>query len=486
MNKLWPLLFCAIIVISTLLHYKNFSKDLVGIHVWRQTQTQSTINSFYKEDMNILHPRKNDRGNGNGIFRMEFPLEQWLVACTYKIFGQSILITRIWMFIIGLFSVLGMYRMLFFLFKNEFIAASGAWAFNFSPAFFYYTINPLPDNLALAFSIWGMYFFFKWCYKKETVLLLLSSLLLSAGALCKLPFILYFIVPFGYFLNARRYDNPGKNILKNFLASFAFVVLPLCWYAIVISGWTGNGIVQGVLDNKASLSTILDYFLHNAISTLPELLLNYGSLLFFLAAFYFIVKHKAFKDKRFFLFAIWGLVITGYFAFEINMITTVHDYYLFPFYPLLFILVGYGIYYFSTLNKVARYVTFLLLLMLPVIASLRMRNAWNENTPGFNHDFLLYKNDLQKAVPDTALCIAGNDISHFIFLYYIDKKGWVFDNNNYDAEKLSKAIADGAAYLYSDTRKIDTAVSIQPFIEKLITQKGSVKVFQLKQPNRDK
>jgi hypothetical protein len=98
-NKIKGYCLIAIVVISFLMHYQHFSKDLISIHAWRQTQTQSTINNFYEEDMNILNPRKNDRGTTDGIFRMEFPLMQWIVACQYKLFGNHLIISRLFMFI---------------------------------------------------------------------------------------------------------------------------------------------------------------------------------------------------------------------------------------------------------------------------------------------------------------------------------------------------------------------------------------------------
>src|SRR5690606_9089514 len=163
MNKtIRNIILLSIVVISTLMHLKHFSKDLMSIHVWRQTQTQSTIVNFYEEDMNILNPRRNDRGNTEGIYRMEFPLMQWLTACLYKVFGHHLMITRILMFLIGLLMVFGMYKLLFALFRNTTLSLIGAWTFNFSPSFYYYTINPLPDNLALCCSVWGLATFFQW------------------------------------------------------------------------------------------------------------------------------------------------------------------------------------------------------------------------------------------------------------------------------------------------------------------------------------
>ena len=47
------IVFLVIVVISILMHLPHFNKELCSIHVWRQTQTQSGINNFYEEEMNI-------------------------------------------------------------------------------------------------------------------------------------------------------------------------------------------------------------------------------------------------------------------------------------------------------------------------------------------------------------------------------------------------------------------------------------------------
>jgi len=212
------------------MHYPHLKKDLVGVHVWRQTQTQTTINNFFEEDMNILNPRINNRDNTDGIFRMEFPLMQWLTACMYQVFGNSILITRIFMFLIGLLSVLGMYFLINSIFNNKNTALIAAWAFNFSPCFYYYTINPLPDNMALCFSIWGAAAFFYWVKNQNIRLLLISGLFISIAALCKLPFILFFSIPFFYFLIQLRKKQKITSLFLNAFMVLFWCVLSLSLY----------------------------------------------------------------------------------------------------------------------------------------------------------------------------------------------------------------------------------------------------------------
>ena len=482
MNKtLRNIILVSIVVISSLMHLKHFSKDLMSIHVWRQTQTQSTINNFYEEDMNIFNPRRNDRGDSDGIFRMEFPLMQWLVACQYKIFGYHLIITRIFMFLIGLLSILGIYKLLDSLFHKTILSVIGAWAFNFSPSFYYHTINPLPDNFALCCSIWGLTLFFIWYNNKKTKYLIFSALLLSIGALCKLPFIIYYIVPLVYFVTLVIKIGFNKKVFFQSLGAFSFSVLPITWYLFVIPKWHGNVIVKGMLNNNDSIIKLLDYFQHNLISTLPELLINYGSLIFFLAGFYFLFKKKSFRNPKFILLVSLSILTLMYYLFEANAIAKIHDYYLFPFYPLLFILVAYGAYNLYTSKiKFYRYLTVFLFLLLPITCYFRMQGRWNTDSPGFNKDLLLFKTELQDAIPKDALVVAGNDESHFIFFYYINKKGWGFDNDKLTPEMLNSMIEKGAEYLFTDSNVILNRSNIVTFLDKLILERGTIKIYSLK------
>ncbi len=462
------------------MHAPHLQKDLISVHVWRQTQTQSTIQNFYEEDMNILNPRRNDRGAGEGIFRMEFPLMQWGVALLYKALGNDIMVTRLAMFLISLFSMLGIWFLLFQAFGHEKLALMGAWAITFSPTFFYYAINPMPDNLALCCGIWGLGVFLSWTKKPASWRLLISGLLLSLATLSKLPFVLYFAFPAGYFL----YDWI-QNRWRNEFVRYAFLLLiplvfPAAWYIWVIPGWEGNGVVAGVFDNQIGWGTFFDYVQHNLISTLPELLLNYGSVPFFLAGFYFLGKRKAHSQLSFAAFALLGLALAAYFFFEINMIAKVHAYYLMPFFPLLFTLVGYGAWHLSEIRKpLSRYLVYGILLLLPLTCFLRTQARWQYEKPGFNPDILTYKTELQAASPGDALCVVGNDASHYILFYHLNRKGWGFDHDQLTAAQLESMINSGAEYLYSDSRTVDQNPDIQPYLDSLVLEKGSVRVFRL-------
>jgi 4-amino-4-deoxy-L-arabinose transferase-like glycosyltransferase len=419
---------------------------------------------------------------------MEFPLMQWMVASSYFIFGNHIVVTRIFMFLFGLVTTLGLFVLLKILFRNSIPAVIGAWGLTFSPTFFYHTINPMPDNMALCCAVWGMVFFFRGLKKNGNGNWLVTGFLFSLAALIKLPFILYFILP--VYAVSKKGPKSWKKSIFRISSIIVWIFLPVFWYITVIPQWGANGIVKGIIGNQLSWQQTLDYWQHNLISNLPELLLNYGSLPFFLAGIYFLIRNKAFHRYEFRYLSVLGIFLLLYYLFESNMIGKSHDYYLFPFLPPMFIVVGYGGWKVMALKpSFTRPVVIMLLLILPLTCYLRLAHRWNPEKPGFNKNLLEHKTDLRNAIPGDALVIAGNDPSRYIFFYYIDKKGWGFERDWLSADTLSSFIDRGATYLYSDSRATDERADILPYLDRLVLERGNIRIYRLKKlhpshPNR--
>lgn len=110
------------------------------------------------------------------------------------------------------------------------------------------------------------------------------------------------------------------------------------------------------------------------------------------------------------------LLLLGYYFYEINAIADVHDYYLFPFYPLISIVLSFGTAQLYQQSNMAKVLTGTLLVLIPIFCYLRMQVRWNPEAPGFNKDLLSYQTALQEAVPSDALVVADIDVSYFIFL----------------------------------------------------------------------
>jgi len=480
-KPLFSILFLCLV--STAMHWQIFTTDLIGVHVWRQSQTQINIQNFVRYDFNIMNPRNNFVFGESNIKRFEFPVMQWLIASADKVFGESITVTRISMFLIGIACVIGMFFLLKAVLKDNLTALLGAWAFNFSPLFYYYTMNPLPDVFALCCTVWYMFFLFSYFDKQKTISLLLAAFFLGLATLAKLPFIIFGSVAAVYVLQQLQSKGiaPLRKCFALIFVFTSFLLPAFFWYKWVIPSWGDNGVLKGIFSNSVSTERTIEIFKFHAFELLPKILLNYAVVPFFLAGCFFMVKNKVYVKAKWSLLAAAGLTVILYFLLEYNMIDIIHDYYMLPFLPPLFLIVAYGIKMLLMVSRFTRFATVGLLILLPFFAFLAVNNYWNVRKSYFNPDVFIYRKELKKAVPTDSKCIILNDVSGYIFSYQVDKQGAIFNDENLSAAWIRDLVKKGYRYMYSDCRNVDDNPEVQKSIDHLMVECGSVKVFKLKE-----
>ncbi|MFT4682425.1 MAG: hypothetical protein ACI9YU_002288, partial [Flavobacteriales bacterium] len=479
-NKYWWLVLVGIPLLSTILHWNVFDKDLQGVHLWRQAQTQTVIENFATEGRDILNPKLNNLHYSDGIIRLEFPLMQWTYSWLYEDSGGSVAASRWASLCFGLLSVFGIFSLFLGFGFSKLTSALVAWCFNWSPLFYYYTLNPLPDNMALMFSMIGLAVLAHSYRKNRLSYFVLFQFLIGIASLIKLPYILFSLgsVPFLY----QQLQQKQFGILFRAMLQFVVLLLPcLSWYVWVIPTWGGAGPLQGVsADNGFTVMDALLIIWQTLISIIPELIVNYAALPFLLVGIYrFWIKRKILSQLHLSLLLIL-LAFIAYYLYEINIISTVHDYYLFPFLPFLFIAVGYGLQKMLSGKKPIRLLATGLLLVLPITAYLRSDSRWRH----MGDEKMLRSNlvELRAASPKNALCVMGNDVSTQIFLYTINRKGWTFSYDELSATDLHRMVDKGAEYFYSTSLEVENNPSIRPYLKELILDTGEMRVYKLAKP----
>lgn len=462
------------VLISFILHFHVLKLDLIGYHVWRQTQTQTVIYHFNFSDNSIFHPQKFDLTSGSTSLLYEFPLYQWVIAQVNNCFGYSVLHTRILTFIIFIFLLLGFYKLLSKFVRTE-IALITNFLLCFSPLLYYYCINPLPDILALCFSVWSLNFFFKYIYTPQTKYFLAFCIFLMLAALVKLPFILFGSVLILYCYKLLKQKNYKEIFTRTF--TLLLILIPAaCWYIKVIPTWKGNGITSGLINNNKTFLELLDYFQFNLISSVPELLANYASCIFLVVGMWFFFKNfKAFSEKVSYLILLF-ILLSVYFLFELNMIEKTHDYYLMPFIPLLFFVIAYGVKFFYQKNY-KKFILFIVLLV-PVTAWLRIDTRWNLVDPGFVNDYLTEQKQLQKLIPEKEKCIIDYDNSHFVSLYYLKRYGYSLFKNEINALTLKDRYLKGANYFITENLSINLDQYTEFNFEEIYSK--NLKIYKLR------
>jgi 4-amino-4-deoxy-L-arabinose transferase-like glycosyltransferase len=124
-------------------------------HAFRQTQTLATIEFFYHDGIDILHPRTNCMGYP-GTLVLELPLFQALMAALYRLFGPHMEIIRL----INIFCGAGTAWLLFRaveLFLDKRTAILAALIYWLAPLNISYHRSTLLDPMAVFFSMLSFY-----------------------------------------------------------------------------------------------------------------------------------------------------------------------------------------------------------------------------------------------------------------------------------------------------------------------------------------
>ena len=171
-----------------------------------------------------------------------------------------------------------------------------------------------------------------------------------------------------------------------------------------------------------------------------------------------------------------------YLFLQWDVIGTVHDYYLMPFLPWMYILVTLGIEkMLFEKSKVWQVVAILCFITAPLVSYHWTIDKWY--AVWYNKDLYTHRRALIDAVPDDERCIMLRDMGKYVFPYQVNKRGYIYPNESLSGKEVSQLITEkGIQYLYSDSRKFEAKDDIVPLLDTLILKAGSIHVYQIEVP----
>ncbi|NJB84581.1 hypothetical protein GGR26_000326 [Lewinella marina] len=487
--------FLLSLLVSIGLHWTIFPLEIQGRHNWRQSQTMWNVRNFLHYDNDIRNTRVSHfNGSHDNLLRYEFPVLQWSIAQVQRAVGESVLVARVVVWLVGVFGLAGFFLLLRTKGVPPGISLVGTVLLQFCPLFYFYTVNVLPDLLALSAGIWYLYCCFAYFRDERWTSLFGAVSFLLLATLAKLPFAMFAIVGVVYTLG--RVWQPGRRRRAMAFAGLhlLFIVPAVLWYRWVMPGWGSNPVLYGIFGSANSREEnlkILDFFLEQYI---PYDLLSppmWGLLL--LGILWPATRRTPVPYARY----VWALagVTLVYVALQWNTITVVHDYYLLPLLPWLYIVVtaGAGRIWQWTSGTRARGAGAVLVgaavLAAPWYAYQLRQPLWAAETGAYYNvmqDAYRHQEALQAAVDDDEKVIALNDISAHIFTWLIRKRGYVFHSNHLQPEWIDDLHRNrGVNYLYSNSRKFDQDSAVQTRLDTLLLEAGDIHVYRIRSPEEN-
>ena len=454
------------------------NQEPIGRHVWRQSQTMWNVRNFVRHDFNILNPRNPVlNGDGNNIQRLEFPIYQWAVAAIQKVTGEHIIVARLLAFACGAAAVFALFFLVGLLTNNWLASLLAGGLLTYSPTFYYHSISPMPDTLALAAATWYVYFIIKHQRTRTQRDLLWAGGMLCLATAAKLPFLMVSIISISlFFVDLFRTRLKDWQPLKDALIQLAIITPALAWYAWVIGDWVGNPILDGGAEAPWSeyerLLTFHQDHMFPYFLTIPPMWVPI-----------WVGLGTAVYRFRKVGWAFGLITITFvYFWLEILPININHDYYLYPLLIWMYLLAGLGA---DSLSKIpyVKYLLPALIIWAGFYTDSRTNRWWLPEVSYFDMDVLTNADELRDAVPAGEEVIILNDPTTFIFAYKVDKLAHIFNNDDLPIEWVHGMVENlGVNYLYSNSPTYNAKPELQPYLDDLILKRGNVSVYKLKLP----
>lgn len=383
---------------------------------------------------------------------------------------------------------IGIYKLFQLLTMNNVVALMGSTLFLFSPLYYFYAVNPMPDVFSLVNAIWFLYCFLLYVKTKTNYTLYLSGCFLCLSILSKLPFVLYFVVVIIYssslIINAYRNKQSHLQELKKLLLVFVIAFIPpILWYSWVMPTWGTDTVIGGIFNGHFNADKSLEILKYHGEIILPQYLFNKVSFKIFCLSVLCILLGKGYKSNYFLAASALGIVCLIYFLYELNIINTIHDYYMMPFLVPLYTVTLYAINFLYKWHKYAGYFMIFTISLVPKETLESTKSWWTLEKIGIPADWLRYETELRSAAPDDKKCAMLNDDTGYILPYLLNKQGYCFQGDNLPMLWVDDMVRNwNVEYLYSNSRKVDSDTAFTKFIDHMVMEKGTMRVYKLKLP----
>jgi hypothetical protein len=431
----------------------HFSSPLADWHSWRQADTSAVTRNFFKQGVDLLHPRFDDlsnvpsgKDNPQGYRFVEFPLYNLMQAGVYSLSGGLLNLEEAGR-LVSILATLSIVAILYLLVKkylNETAALLTAAIYAFLPYTIYYGRTILPDTTMAAAILAGIYFFDRWAEtvtgnkgqgtKNKNYLYFFLAFFFTSCAFLLKPYALLFTLP----MLVIAWNAWGFAAIRQWqLWVFAIMsVIPLVLWrlwmqqypeGIPASAWLLNG--NGIRFRPA-------FFRWIGYERITSLISGYAAVILLVLGFYSL---RLTKQWLFFLsFLVSAVLYVVIFATG----NVQHDYYQILIMPALAIYMGLGAYTLLRLTtQWGKYTGSVLLLLIAAISFYfswkQVRDYFNINNPRIVTVGTL----VDRTVPKEAKVIALYQ-GDTTFLYQTNRQGWASFEH-----ALPEMVSLGADYL---------------------------------------
>ncbi|QYK48278.1 MAG: glycosyltransferase family 39 protein [Phycisphaeraceae bacterium] len=438
-SKVWIWRIIIVLAIAAALRVVHLDSDFIGFHSWRQTDTAGVARNMLRGDGNILSPRIDWRGDGDGRVEMEFPLYSWLVSSVWRITGIAPWAAR-GISVLASLVTLVLFADLVRRISGERVSIASAIVAAIAPLAVYYGRTAMPESLMLCLTMSGLYMFWLHLVRRSSILLIVSCVLIAGAGLVKLPS-LYIGLPLVYLVVSTRGWRAAMSPAY-ILGAIGVLGVNAMWYihAARIGQETGNSF--GVLGSwkYGTAAAIADVGFWNEIvfRRLGERVFTWIGLPVMLLGLLFARRNG---QER--LFDFWMISVFIYLVIAAPG-NREHEYYQLPFVLPGSYFAGRAISDWWQSPRLRALVPFLVVGIL-LLSLYRMNAYWRLELSNRSAEVALASDTQALSTPtDLIIVVSPRWSGDPTLLYLADRKGWVLHPSELDTIGIKELTDRGA------------------------------------------
>jgi len=481
------------------LHINRHIQDIIlGPHYWRKSDTYAQIINYYHNGLNFFdHSIYFNQMNSGGKAVAEFPLFYYLIAIQLKIFGNYALIIKINWIIVLMFGIFSIFKISLHFLKNFLLSVVVSMLLFLSTVFCFYSIDYLPDPIALNFSFIGLWLLIRYFDTNKNITLYVAIFFISFSGMIK-PFYLIPYIAFlcTVFFNQFIYKKVKLKLKWIYIMPFLMVFM---WFFYVSIYNTSVGSNYFLSETKPIWTCSEEDIVAIWIKLSDFWFADYLNVILFKVFILSIFVNLLWWKKQYvlhnvyFIFSLVGVVF--YFLLMYRMLHN-HDYYILPMAFIVVLSLGLILlkiknsFHSTGVNVLA--VLLLLLIYFGLDNSFNLlqkrwnvdwRNSKSELVEYYNLEHFLLKNKVQ---PNDYV-ITFTDFSPSYGLSIINRKGWSGFQLWRHFLSIDEMIDEGAKFLiYNEKAKghKDT-VLLEKYNDYLVDDTNAIYLYDLQPYKKD-
>ncbi len=290
-----------LISLSVILYSSTFHLFPAFIHSWTQSDRYAVALSFLTNGFDFFHPATFNLQTIQGITRIDFPVNEYIVALLMKLFGTTApIVFRLYTLLVSIIGLVYLYLLAKKITSSELKSWLIVLFVFLSPVYVYYQAGFLPGIPAISCVFIAYYYFYLYKNNSAAKHFLISILFFTLAALMRMPFVIFLfaiVLQQGWMSVMKR----EVNYVELFISLFAFFIFAgYYFYNIHIGRLYGNMFLDYLMPakNVSELKEILKEMVHHW--GLHYFTIWHYFLLLFLISFNFIlfIKHRIISEAN--------------------------------------------------------------------------------------------------------------------------------------------------------------------------------------------